>query len=837
VNFSTRSENSFDSKTRFRGREYFHFGHVKFKGSTGHSARFAVKGTYPRPYEVYVSWGTMDVGSVVVECDCPYYEDGALCKHIWACLLWIDVSEFSKPLSGISKLRIETRKEQRLRQEAALGATMATGVFAPRPQSLSKWEEAYPIPAVKARVSFAKNPPQGSLRVTLAFQYGNEWIDASYPRPSIAVAAEKKIYFRNTAVENEALKRLSQWILMETGRTSGPVPKENAAPLIHIMISWGWIVEAEGKSIVSSGATETRVSSGVNWFDLTAEVKYGDVAINVQQLIETLDQGEKWIKLGDGTFGMIPEQWVRRHAALASIGEKTGTVTRFKPGQAVFLDGWLQEDVNLKVDQKFQETRERFQRFSGLKPKFASKNFKGVLRPYQEQGLSWLEFLSDFDLGGVLADDMGLGKTVQVLAFLQNRILKVKKSERIPSLIIIPKTLIHNWSDEASKFVPGLKVVKYSGSTRKALLPDLMQADLILVTYQTLRHDFKELGNIEFDYVIADEAQAIKNGDAQISRTCKQVRGRKKLAMTGTPIENSINDLFSILDFANPGLITMGLRRRFSEGGKDEKETAGALSRALKPIILRRTKEQVLKDLPEKTEQTLFCEMSKDEMKTYEGLRDHYRKALVEKIDKTGIEKSKIQILTALLRLRQAACHPALLDRRDGDKTSAKLETLLEQTEEVISEGHKVLIFSQFTSFLAVVEKNLKERGVDFEYLDGKTRDRQKPVQRFQNDPNCKVFLLSLKAGGTGLNLTAADYVFLLDPWWNPAVERQAIDRAHRIGQHRNVFAYRLIARGTVEEKILELQKSKRDLADAIVSEDASFLKKMTREDLQLLLS
>ncbi|MGZ3699581.1 MAG: DEAD/DEAH box helicase, partial [Bdellovibrionota bacterium] len=384
---------------------------------------------------------------------------------------------------------------------------------------------------------------------------------------------------------------------------------------------------------------------------------------------------------------------------------------------------------------------------------------------------------------------------------------------------------------EAQRFAPGLRVVRYSGAGRAEKMEELADADLIVTTYGTLRSDIEKLREQEFDVAIVDEAQAIKNPKSQAAAACKRLRARHRLALTGTPVENSINDLLSILEFTNPGLLNLTQRK---DVGQD---TQAVLAKTLRPFMLRRTKEKVLTELPDKSEQVLFCEMSADEKQFYTAIRDKYRQSLAEKIEKGGIGRAKIHVLEALLRLRQAACHSGLIDPTRKGEPSAKLQLLVNHIQEVTQEGHKALVFSQFTSLLSLVRTRLDEENITYEYLDGQTVDRKRPVERFQSDPKCPVFLISLKAGGTGLNLTAADYVFILDPWWNPAVEAQAIGRAHRMGQSQKVFAYRMIARGTVEEKILELQKTKRELAESLISEDQDVLGKLTREDLELLLT
>ncbi|HRK29688.1 MAG TPA: DEAD/DEAH box helicase, partial [Tepidisphaeraceae bacterium] len=407
-----------------------------------------------------------------------------------------------------------------------------------------------------------------------------------------------------------------------------------------------------------------------------------------------------------------------------------------------------------------------------------------------------------------------------------------------PTLVVVPRSLIFNWKAEAEKFTPGLRVLDHSGAQRSIPKNGFKDYDIVLSTYGTVRRDAVEMKDIPFDYVVLDEAQAIKNSQSESAKAVRILTADHRLALSGTPVQNHLGELWSLFEFLNPGLLgTSSAFKTISAGGTVDGSGREALAKALRPFILRRTKAQVAPELPDKLEQTLYCELDREQRKLYNELREHYRANLLQQVDQLGIGKTKMQILEALLRLRQAACHPGLIDQKRVGESSAKLDALVPQIEEVIDEGHKVLVFSQFTSFLSIVRKKLDARGVTYEYLDGKTNDRQARVRRFQNDPDCKLFLISLKAGGLGLNLTQAEYVFLLDPWWNPAVEQQAIDRTHRIGQTRQVFAYRLIAKDTVEEKVLELQKAKRALADAIITADNSLITSMGREELEMLLS
>ncbi|MEE8523918.1 MAG: DEAD/DEAH box helicase, partial [Thermoanaerobaculia bacterium] len=401
-----------------------------------------------------------------------------------------------------------------------------------------------------------------------------------------------------------------------------------------------------------------------------------------------------------------------------------------------------------------------------------------------------------------------------------------------------PASVVYNWIDEAARFTPKLKVVEYRGAGREELRQRLAELDVLVTTYGTLRNDISYLATVEFDTVILDEAQAIKNPASQTAKASRLLVARHRLALTGTPIENHLGELGSIFDFLNPGLLgRLPQLDILTAGRAPSKKELARLAEYLRPFILRRTKAQVLPDLPEKTEQVLRCDMLPEQRVLYDRLRAGYQESLMEQVETQGVSRSAIQVLEALLRLRQIACHPGLVDKSWEEAGSAKLETLFDQVSEVLDEGHKVLVFSQFTKLLGYVRRHLDEQELPYAYLDGKTQNRGEVVERFQTDPDCNLFLISLKAGGLGLNLTAAGYVFLLDPWWNPAVEAQAIDRTHRIGQTQPVFAYRLIARDTVEEKLLELQAAKRDLADAILDGEGQSLRDLTAEDLRMLLS
>jgi SNF2 family DNA or RNA helicase len=626
------------------------------------------------------------------------------------------------------------------------------------------------------------------------------------------------------------------------------IPSQKLPEAVEALVAEGWIVEAQGYHVRRAGEWKMNVTSGVDWFDLQGTLNFEGVEVQLPEILEALRLGQNYVRLKDGSRGMLPKQCLSRFATMADLGTAEGEVIRFRSSQALLLDALLTAQEQVTVDAPFASLRAKLKSFNGIAAVDEPKGFQGELRPYQKTGLGWLNFLQEFRINGCLADDMGLGKTVQVLAMLEQR--RVQSCEgngtgngeakvgHTPSLAVVPRSLVFNWIEEAKRFTPKLRVLDYTGLQRGDLARQIDKYDLVITTYGTMQRDIVKLRNLRFDYAILDESQAIKNAHSQRAKASRLLIANHRLAMTGTPVENHLGELWSLLEFLNPGMLgTASVFQDISKKVTDDTEGLGLLRRALGPFILRRTKQQVLTELPPKTEQTLHCDLEGPQRKRYDELRTYYRAVLSERIAKTGMAKAKIHVLEALLRLRQAAIHPGLIDKESVDESSAKLDVLMEQLKEIIDEGHKALVFSQFTSFLAIVRNRLDREKIVYEYLDGRTRQRQERVERFQSDPACPLFLISLKAGGHGLNLTAADYVFILDPWWNPAVEAQAIDRAHRIGQERHVFAYRLIARDTVEEKIVELQQSKRDLAEAIISADGNVLSRLTSEDLELLLS
>lgn len=676
----------------------------------------------------------------------------------------------------------------------------------------------------------------------LSFDYSGTVVPHQKIGRGIYQKDRRRLVTRDITSEENAKARLTQLGFRksrDSDATNLELLPDHLSKVVRVLANEGWHIEAEGNLYRTAGALRMEINSGVDWFELDGNAQFGDAEIALPRLLRAIKQGEHMVRLDDGTLGIIPEDWTKKYGLLAGLGSADADHLRFSRPQAALLDALLASEPALTCDAGFERLRREMRAFSGVREALPTVDFHGELRTYQREGLGWLFFLQRFGFGGCLADDMGLGKTVQVLALLDARRAGRTGDQNAsprPSLVVVPRSLVFHWKKESARFAPKLEILDHTGGARLKPGDHFDDYDVILTTYGTLRRDalqFKEQG---FDYCVLDEAQAIKNAGTLSAKAVRLLSARHRLAMSGTPVENHLGELWSLFEFLNPGML--GSAAIFANAGRSPDErTRAVLGKALRPFILRRTKGQVATELPEKTEQTMYCDLEAKDRKLYNELRDFYRARLLKNGAGEGTGQFKIQVLEALLRLRQAACHPGLIDKRKVDEPSAKIDTLLAQLEQVLEENHKTLVFSQFTSLLAIVRSRLDHDKIPYVYLDGRTRDREARVEQFQNDPTVKLFLISLKAGGLGLNLHAAEYVYLLDPWWNPAVEAQAIDRAHRIGQTRRVFAYRIIARDTVEEKVLELQESKRDLADAIITADNSLIRNLTREDLELLLA
>lgn len=586
--------------------------------------------------------------------------------------------------------------------------------------------------------------------------------------------------------------------------------------------------------------TKIFISSNTDWFDAKVDILFGDQRVTVAEVKRALANKQQFVHLNDGTLGILPEEWLKKYSLLFRVGEgKTDSLKLSRYHLSVVDELYEtrdEEELVVQLEEKYEKLRE-FNKIKEIEPSY---NLKMILRPYQVAGYQWLNYLKDIKWGGILADDMGLGKTVQALSFIE---YFKNEQGKLKALVVCPTTLIYNWENEIKKFTPKLTYRIHHGAMRTRVKEELTDHEVTITTYGTLRSDIKLLMSVDFDYVILDESQAIKNPSSKVTKAACLLNAKHRLCMSGTPLQNNTFDIFAQMNFLNPGMLgTMEFfRQEFAIpidkfGEQDRKDH---LRKILYPFILRRTKEQVAKDLPEKQEMILFCEMEDEQRSIYDAYRNDFRNQILGTIETQGIQKSQLTILQGLMKLRQICDSPAILNEQEKfENHSIKLDELARELSEDMG-NHKALIFSQFLGMLALIRAKLEELGIKYEYFDGSTSapDREKAIQSFQNNEEVRVFLISLKAGGVGLNLTAADYVYIVDPWWNPAVEQQAIDRTHRIGQTKNIFAYRMICKDTIEDKILQLQEKKRALAKDIISDDASFVKTLTREDVEYLFS
>lgn len=587
--------------------------------------------------------------------------------------------------------------------------------------------------------------------------------------------------------------------------------------------------------------TKIYLSSNTDWFDAKVDIHFGNQKITVAEVKKALSNKQQFVPLQDGTLGVLPEDWIKKYSMLFRVGEGKGTnLSLSKYHFSVIEDLYEQrdeEEITFQLEEKYENLKNNFT-IRNVEP---PEHLRDVLRPYQAYGFQWLNYLNGVKWGGILADDMGLGKTVQALSFLYHF---KEKSDGLKALVVCPTTLMFNWENEIKKFTPGLTWLIHHGSARGTTPEAFKNFDIIITTYGTLRSDIQLLMGVPFNYVILDESQAIKNPNSKVARAACLLNAENRLCMSGTPLQNNTFDIYAQMNFLNPGML--GSMDHFKNDFAipidkfGEAENKEHLRKLLFPFILRRTKEQVAKDLPDKTEMILYCEMDTEQRKIYDAYRNDFRDRVLGVLDDAGLQRSQLTILQGLMKLRQICDSPAILkgDDEDYPNVSVKLDELGREISENIG-THKALVFSQFLGMLALIKQKLEALGIAYEYFDGSTsaEGRQRAITRFQEDEECRVFLISLKAGGVGLNLTAADYVYIVDPWWNPAVEQQAIDRTHRIGQTKNIFAYRMICKDTVEDKILKLQEKKKALAAELITDDTGFVKNLTREDLEYLFS
>ncbi|GAB3952262.1 hypothetical protein GCM10028805_33930 [Spirosoma harenae] len=693
--------------------------------------------------------------------------------------------------------------------------------------------------------------PDQRIVFDLAFQYGDFTFRFEKIGSSANVSLEKKgdEYLFHKIRRDQRLERQKLSFLRDSGldlrngRLSLPKAEafawlsENSEQLRET----GFLLQQNSQDskryFLGYSSINVSIQEGRDWFDIYANVRFGEFEIPFLKLRKLILAKKHEFTLPNGEIAVIPSVWFIKYSELFGFLEHLddGDEERLvlQKHHLALVEELERDNLATTV---ISRKLERLRDFEAIDHFQLPSQFNGTLRPYQQAGYDWMNFLRQYRFGGCLADDMGLGKTVMTLAMLQGQ----KEAGALePSLLVMPTSLLYNWELEARKFTPELRVMVYTGTYRDKNTAQFNDYDLILTSYGIVRIDIDLLSDYRFNYVILDESQAIKNPSSHITKAVMQLNTAYRLILTGTPLENSTLDLWSQMSFINPGLLGSQsfFRNEFQipiEKRHDEAKTSRLYS-LIKPFMLRRNKAQVATDLPEKVESVLYCEMSADQEAQYEEAKSYYRNLILEHIEEEGMARSQMVVLQGLTKLRQIANHPRMVDE-EYEGNSGKLDDVLMRLESAMTENHKVLVFSQFIKHLNVVQQYLKEKKIKYAYLDGSTTDRQSQVELFQTDDSVKLFLISLKAGGLGHNLTAADYVFILDPWWNPAIEAQAVDRAHRIGQLKTVFTYKFIAKNTVEEKILSLQRAKQQLAGSLITTEENFVKSLTKEDIMVLL-
>ena len=690
-------------------------------------------------------------------------------------------------------------------------------------------------PAVRMSIDISSGVKGTILWAQFTTAFDDEWHSPLSPQ-SLTSKDLRKIRQKDEVAEQKIYQKISDVLKLQVNNQDFTrkvkIQTDNFNLTVESLIEIGIEVYAKNKKVSIPRVSNISLKTEDDWFEVKSKLEFAEESLYTPQILTLAKSNQNLIELKDGTLGLLPEQWLRKHLHLEYLAEHKDDKFLIAKDHTLYLD-LLFEKKLLQTDKpQYSELISQLKSIKESPHVDVPSSFKATLRDYQQEGVNWLSFLDRLGLGGCLADEMGLGKTVQILAHLER--LRVKNRRR--HLIIVPKSLVYNWKNEAHKFCPEMKVLTYEGTKdqRKKILES--EFDLLICTYGIIRNDIHDLDETFFDTVVLDEAQHIKNGQSITAKSVMLLNSKQRFIATGTPVENSLAELFSLFKFLSPKIF--GTKKITRENLIDGNESVVTnILKGLRPLILRRLKKDVLKELPEKSESILTVQLGPEQRKIYQDLKEHYRSKLMDKVEKFGIKKSKIHILEALLRLRQAACHPGLINPNYKNSSSAKLDALMEKLNIIRQTKEKVLVFSQFTQFLKLLETRLNDESIEYCYLDGQTNNREKVVEEFKSSSKKVVFLISLKAGGYGLNLTEANYCFLLDPWWNPAVEGQAIDRMHRIGQFKKVFAYKLLSENTIEEKIIALQDKKKKLMDDILYSNETVLKDIDSSDLTFLFS
>ncbi len=700
-----------------------------------------------------------------------------------------------------------------------------------------------------------------SLKASLEFEYDGVRVPFSKTAdktPYVTVKSRENdmVYWvkRNIKHEFESYQMLlaCKFVPMQTNNLA--LEKENAIDFYNYYMNKagdGWVFEEKDDiSFFKLIEEPFRMCAKIDFsedskdsFEIQLYGQVGEDVINFDEIYETIQNNEKYSRVRSLGFVEYPAEDI--YAMMRSFN----SFDAYRNDENKFLvktyrAGLVQElqtrGFELVLSDEFKKFWSQISSFSTEEDLTLPKGVNAELREYQMKGFSWLWFMYKYGLNGILADDMGLGKTLQALSLIQ----KAKEEDgSMPVLVVCPTSVVFNWESEIQKFTPELTCLKLSGVDRKNLFDKIPEYDIVITSYALIRRDIEALKDIKFRYIILDESQNIKNAMSQTAQSVKMLNADHKLALSGTPIENRLEELWSVFDFLMPGFLFNVAEFNFRYVNpimeRQDKTVEKRLKMQIYPFILRRMKRDVAKDLPDKVENIAYCEMTPEQKDFYLDVLDSTKEELFKSIEQNGLEKSRMSIFSALLRLRQICCHPRLYDKDmvKGDIQSGKFEHLKGMLEQIISEGHRVLLFSQFVDMLDIIKGWLERSGIPYEYLTGKTKDRQGAVERFNSSTSIPIFLISLKAGGTGLNLTGADYVIHYDPWWNPAVEDQATDRAYRIGQTKKVFVYRIITKNTVEEKIQKLKSIKRNLVDSVISVDRNITKSLTIDDIKEIFS
>lgn len=609
-------------------------------------------------------------------------------------------------------------------------------------------------------------------------------------------------------------------------------PIDRVAKSLSFLLELGWhIQDWKGQRVIKENSFDLELKDSLQALLIKGKIRYECHEADISDVIGAFNRRDRFVQLTNGSVGLLPDRWEEQQLQeLAEEGEIVGNQIKVKKSHIGSISSLLEHS---KLDSSLNELKDKIEQFTHIKEALPGETFRGSLRPYQQQGVNWLSFLIDYGFHGILADDMGLGKTVQVLAFLS------RLSQKGPHLIVVPTSLIFNWKNEIEKFLPTYTPYIHQGSKRNKNSEDFGKHSIILTSYTTLRLDLPLFQQFSYQTIILDEAQVVKNAHTQIAQAIYSLQGLFRLSITGTPIENHLNELWAHFHFLIPDLLPdeKSFEADLAAAQADNRYLK-RIKKKIAPFILRRKKEEVAKDLPERIDQIVWVEMTEGQRRTYDQFLAGVKSGLLKKIELEGMSKHRIEIFEAILRLRQICCHPALASFSEDEediRTSAKFEALMQDLETAVEEGRKVLVYSQFTSMLKLIAKNLKEKSYAYAYLDGSTTNREQVVASFQENPCIPFFLISLKAGGVGLNLTAADYVFLYDPWWNEAVEEQAINRAHRLGRKDTVIAKRFVTVESIEEKMMKLKALKRSLVDSVLDEEVG-ASDLTLEDLKFLL-